>query len=94
MGEGVVGRQPLSGIQVPRSKDGWKTAEYLGTIPIPSGDLYEGGDVVALVQMGRSSVFMVIGFIFDPWLPDMVAGNRTQFPFPDIIEELEALLWK
>jgi hypothetical protein len=83
----------FSGIQVLRSKDGWKTAEYQGTIPIPIGKLYEGGNVVASVQMGSSSVFMVIGFIFDPWIPGMVAGNRrTQFPFPDITEELEALL--
>jgi hypothetical protein len=84
----------FSGIQVLRSKDGWKTAEYLGTIPIPIGKLCEGGNVVASVQMGSSSVFMVIGFSFDPWIPGMVAGNRTQFPFPDITEELEALLGK
>jgi hypothetical protein len=85
----------FSGIQVLRSKDrSWKTAEYLGVIPIPTGELYEGGNVVASVQMGSSSVFMVIGFIFDEWLPGLVAGNRTQFPFPDITDEVDALLRK
>ncbi|GAB1311477.1 hypothetical protein MFIFM68171_01687 [Madurella fahalii] len=83
-----------SGIQVLRSRDRrWRTAEYLGTIPIPQGELYEGGNTVATVQMG-TSVFMVIGFIFDPWVPGMVAGNRTHFPFPDITEDIEKLLKK
>ncbi|KXX75844.1 hypothetical protein MMYC01_206629 [Madurella mycetomatis] len=82
----------FSGIQVLRSKDRrWRTAEYLGTIPIPQGELYEGGNTVATVQMG-TSVFMVIGFIFDPWVTGTVAGNRTQFPFPDITEDIEKLL--
>jgi hypothetical protein len=85
----------FSGIQVLRSKDEWKTAEYLGTIRIPSGDLYDGGNAVASVQMGSSSVFMVIGFqSSSPWLPGMMAGSRTQFPFPEITEEVEALLRK
>lgn len=84
----------FSGIQVLRCEDRrWKTAEYLGTIPIPQGELYEGGNTVATVQMG-TSVFMVIGFIFDPWVPGMVAGNRTRFPFPDITEDIEKLLRK
>jgi hypothetical protein len=85
----------FNGIQVLRSKDRlWRTAEYLGTIPIPTGELYEGGNVVAAVQMGSSSVFMVIGFIFDEWVPGTVAGNRTQFPFPDITDEIDMLLRK
>jgi hypothetical protein len=72
----------------------WRTAEYLGTVPIPTGGLYEGGNVVAAVQMGSSSVFMVIGFIFDEWVPGTVAGNRTRFPFPDITDEIDILLRK
>jgi hypothetical protein len=83
----------FNGVQVLRSKDRlWRTAEYLGTIPIPTGGLYEGGNTVAAVQMGRSSVFMVIGFIFDEWVPGTVAGNRTRFPFPDITDEIDTLL--
>ncbi|KAK4236412.1 hypothetical protein C8A03DRAFT_45591 [Achaetomium macrosporum] len=83
----------FSGIQVLRSKDrSWKTAEYLGTIPIPTGRLYERANVVvASVQMGSSSVFMVLGWN-DPLVSGIVPGNRTQFPFPNITAKIDALL--
>lgn len=82
-----------SGIQVLRSKDlSWRAAEYLGTIPIPTGELYDGGNAVASVQMGSSSVFMVVNFNFDTWVPGQVAGNRTQFGYPDITEKVGELL--
>ncbi|KAK3311063.1 uncharacterized protein B0T15DRAFT_520288 [Chaetomium strumarium] len=85
----------FSGIQVLRSKDrSWKTAEYLGTIPIPTGQLYERANVVvASVQMGSSSVYMVLGWN-DPLVPGIVPGNRMQFPFPDITDRIEDLLSK
>jgi hypothetical protein len=81
-----------SGIQVLRSEDRlWRTAEYLGTIPVPTGELYEGAFTVSSVQMGSSSVFMVL-FFRDDVQPGELAGNKTDFPFPDITEEINALL--
>ncbi|KAK4175314.1 hypothetical protein QBC36DRAFT_190221 [Triangularia setosa] len=82
------------GIQVLRSKDRtWRKAENLGTIPRPAmlNGLAIDGAVVAPVQMGSNSLYMVIGNI-DPFIPGMVAGNRTLFPFPDITDEVERLL--
>ena len=80
----------LSGLQVLRSRDGrWRTAEYLGTIPNPIG-----GDwwVVAATQMGKESVYMIGVWLTDPWVPGQVAGNRTEFPLPEITDQIEALL--
>lgn len=82
-----------TGIQVLRSEDQqWKTADYLGTVPIPSGELYEGAFAVSSVQMGSSSVFMVLFYSSDVQ-PGALAGNKTEFPFRDITDDINALLW-
>ncbi|KAK4189075.1 hypothetical protein QBC35DRAFT_381130, partial [Podospora australis] len=84
----------FGGIQVLRSKDrSWRTAEYLGTIPRPAevGGLVLDGAVTAPVQIGSDSIYMVLGNV-DPFIPGMVAGNRTLYPFPDITAEVEGLL--
>ncbi|KAG7292007.1 hypothetical protein NEMBOFW57_002038 [Staphylotrichum longicolle] len=82
-----------TGIQVLRSEDRqWTTADYLGTIPIPSGELYEGAFWVSSVQMGSSSVFMVLFYSSDVQ-PGALAGNKTEFPFRDITDDINALLW-
>ncbi|KAK0745497.1 hypothetical protein B0T18DRAFT_367179 [Schizothecium vesticola] len=87
----------LGGIQVLRSKDRkWTAAEYLGTVPNRKGPLYEGGVVVAAVEVGKTpgSIYMIEGFWDAEWVPGTVAGNRTRFPMPDITREVEALLRK
>lgn len=84
----------FEGIQVLRSRDRtWRKAENLGTISKPPtlNGLVIDGAVVAPVQMGSNSLYMVIGNI-DPFIPGMVAGNRTLFPFPDITNAVEGLL--
>lgn len=84
----------FGGIQVLRSKDrSWRLAEHLGTIPRPAQlqGLVLDGAVTAPVQIGSDSIYMVLGNV-DPFIPGMVAGNRTLFPFPDITAEVEGLL--
>lgn len=82
------------GVQVLRSKDKtWRTAEHLGTIPMPKGSLYDGGVVTAAVQIGHpGSIYMIVDYTDLPWVPGTVAGNRTTFPMPDITDEVEQLL--
>ncbi|KAH8883360.1 hypothetical protein GQ53DRAFT_664233 [Thozetella sp. PMI_491] len=84
-----------SGLQVLRSKDAkWEWAEHLGVIPSPTGGLYEGSLVVAAVQMGSNSVYLLDEFFSDPWVPGLTAGNRTRFPMPDVTAQIEELLKK
>ncbi|KAK3991267.1 hypothetical protein QBC44DRAFT_323937 [Cladorrhinum sp. PSN332] len=88
----------FGGIQVLRSKEGggvaWKSAEYLGTIPRPTGPLIDGGAITAPVQIGSDSLFMVVGYIDFPFVPGTVAGPRSKFPWFDITDEVERLLKK
>jgi hypothetical protein len=82
-----------AGIQVLRSKDAtWGIAEYLGTIPKPVGALYDGSGCVAAVQMGSNSVYMILEWFGDPFVPGQTAGNRSSWPMPDITADLNRLL--
>ncbi|KAK4163957.1 hypothetical protein QBC43DRAFT_237893 [Cladorrhinum sp. PSN259] len=91
----------VSGTQVLRSKDkSWKKAEYLGTVPNPTGPLIDLAAIqVATVQIGPNTkdggrIFVVfLNFDF-PWVEGTVAGPRRLFPMPDITEQVEALVGK
>ena len=77
------------GITVLRSKNGkWNTAEYLGTVPKNLPDL---SFVTAAVQVG-DAVYMVVVPFGDPIVEGTLAGNRTDFTFYDITEQVERLL--
>lgn len=80
------------GITVLRSKDGWNSAEHLGTVSNDS-PAAQGGIVTAPVQIG-SNLFMVEEFFADPPVRGSTAGNRTSFPLVDITSEVERLLKK
>ena len=57
------------GLQVLRSRDKrWVTAEYLGTVPNPTGPGFEGSVVTAAVQIGRNpgSIHLVEGYFDFP----------------------------
>ncbi|KAK4226213.1 hypothetical protein QBC38DRAFT_367104, partial [Podospora fimiseda] len=87
----------FGGIQVLRSGGNnahWKSAEYLGTIPRPTGPLIDTGAITAPVQIGSDSLFMVVGYIDFPFVPGTVAGPRSKFPWFDITDEVERLLRK
>jgi hypothetical protein len=77
---------PASGVEILRSKDGlWNTAEGLGRVSnnVPAAS---GGNVTAVVQIG-SRIYMN-----EEFFGDAQPGNRTQFPYVDITEEVERLL--
>ncbi|KAK4207077.1 hypothetical protein QBC37DRAFT_434043 [Rhypophila decipiens] len=91
-----------SGTQVLRSKDkSWKKAEYLGTVPNPTGPLIDPAAAigVATVQIGPNTkhggrIFVVFGIFDFPWVEGTVAGPRRLFPMPDITDKVEALVSK
>ncbi|PVI00926.1 hypothetical protein DM02DRAFT_728209 [Periconia macrospinosa] len=77
---------PATGVEVLRSKDGlWNTAEGLGQV---SNNVMAAhrGNVTAVVQIG-SRIYMN-----EEFFGDAQPGNRTQFPYVDITEEVEKLL--
>jgi len=81
--------EDLNGISVLRSEDRkWEAAEYLGTV------IWNVTDVpaTAAVQIG-DSLYMVLEF-FDTPVAGGTSGNKTQFPFVDITQEVESLLQK
>jgi len=80
------------GISVFRSEDAkWDSAEFLGLIPRPSS-WEEGTNIVAPVQVG-DAVYMVVEQFGDEGLGGPgTAGNRGEFPFFDITEQVEKLL--
>jgi len=91
----------IAGTQVLRSKDkSWKKAEYLGTVPTPDGPLINGeGFQVATVQVGPNTkdggkIYVVLGFLGDPWIPGGIAGPRSLYPMPDITVQVERLARK
>ncbi|ERT01157.1 trichothecene biosynthesis enzyme [Sporothrix schenckii 1099-18] len=89
-----------AGIQVLVSPDAsWTTARHVGTIPNPPKDTAAdvtnatiGSVVTAAVQIGPNAVYMIDEWLFDPWVPGEVAGNRTEFPMPDITAQIKTLL--
>lgn len=77
-----------SGVEVLRSKDGsWTAAEGLGQVSnkVPAAN---GGFVTGSVQVGQSL------YMIEEFFGDAQPGNRTQFPFVDITEEVDKLLSK
>lgn len=77
---------PASGVEVLRSKEGlWDAAEDLGQIS-NSVPVANGGNVTATVQIG-SRIYMN-----EEFFGDAQPGNRIQFPYVDIMEEVERLL--
>ncbi|CAK7200072.1 hypothetical protein SEUCBS139899_002760 [Sporothrix eucalyptigena] len=89
-----------AGIQVLVSRDGsWTTAEHLGTIPNPPpgtpsavAEATNGSIVTAAVQIGPNAVYIIDDWLADAWVTGEVAGNRTQFPMPDITTQINTLL--
>lgn len=80
--------EDLAGIKVLRSKDGsWEKAEYLGLIPWSDPTFL----VTAAVQVG-DGVYMVLEPFGDTTVPGTLAGPRSEFPFYDITDKVEALL--
>jgi hypothetical protein len=89
-GKVLLVAEHIKGVTVLRSKDGWATAEHLGTIPndptLPPGVL-----VVSMTQIGNS-LYIVNDWFADPWVPGTVAGNKTSFPMIDITAQVDNLL--
>ncbi|KAK0648080.1 hypothetical protein B0T16DRAFT_326627 [Cercophora newfieldiana] len=80
------------GIMVVKSDDGWKGAEYLGTVANRPVSGLEGGFVTAATQVG-DAIYIVNGYWDIPWVPGTVAGNRTLFPWLDITADVDRLVW-
>jgi len=78
------------GVLVLRSKDTWRTAEYLGVVPtnttLPPGSL-----VAAVSQIGER-IYALPNWFFEPKVPGTLAGNRTTFYLVDITRQVESLL--
>ncbi|KAF1980207.1 hypothetical protein BU23DRAFT_562605 [Bimuria novae-zelandiae CBS 107.79] len=82
--------ESAAGTAVFKSEDSWTTAEYKGTVPLPKLDL--GTALVAPVQVG-DGIYQVFAYFGDVGLGGRgTAGNRTQFPFYDISEEVDELV--
>ncbi|KAK6211577.1 TRI14 [Colletotrichum tabaci] len=80
------------GVRVLRSKDGkWDAAEYLGTVEKCSFGVPENHLAAATVQVGDGLNLVVLPK-GDELVPGTLAGNRTEFPFYDITDHVEALL--
>ncbi|KAK1752999.1 hypothetical protein QBC47DRAFT_462692 [Echria macrotheca] len=79
------------GVSVLRSKDGWRSAEYLGTIPSDYPKFFER-IITATVQIGAEKQFMIGQSFPGGIVPGTKGGNGTDFPFFDITDEVEALL--
>lgn len=78
-----------SGISVYQDKKGkWETAAYKGTVPWTGDPAFTP---TASVQIG-DSIYMSLEAFADPVAPGQLSGNRTDFPFPDITKQVEALL--
>ncbi|KAK3368387.1 hypothetical protein B0H63DRAFT_565085 [Podospora didyma] len=79
------------GVLVLRSKDGWKTAEYLGLVP-SDPTLPPGALTAAVSQIGQR-ICMVPNWFFDSKVPaGGLAGNRSTFYLVDITGQVDELL--
>jgi hypothetical protein len=80
--------EDFAGIRVLRSTDGkWESAEYLGLVPWTDSNVF----VTASVQVGEG-LYMVLEPFGDVTVPGTSAGPRSEFPFVDITQQVEALL--
>lgn len=83
----------LIGVTVLRTRDGWRTAEQLGTIVSDFG-LANARDLPATVQIGDRKLFMIGEYFPGEFVPGTTAGNRSDFSMFDITAQVEALLAK
>jgi hypothetical protein len=84
--------EDLLGIKVFRSRDGkWEKAEYLGYVP---GTDIPNLVVTAPIQVGDGLYMVELSFGNDNQVPGTDAGPQSEFPFPDITAQVEALLKK
>jgi hypothetical protein len=80
----------LVGVAVLRSRDGWATAEQLGTVTSDFG-LINTRDLPATVHIA-DRIFMIGEYFPGTFVPGTVAGSQIDFPMFDITEQVEALL--
>ncbi|KAA8649440.1 hypothetical protein EYZ11_008131 [Aspergillus tanneri] len=78
------------GTVVLRSRDGWASAERLGSVP--NKYLSESGSSVDNVQIGESLYSVIEYFMDSEKVPGTLGGNRSKFPLVDITEEVLRLL--
>jgi len=79
------------GVTVLRSRDGWKTAEQLGTITSDFPEFFQR-IIPSTVQIGPDSHFMVGQKFPGAIVPGTKGGNQSDFPFFDITAQVNALL--
>jgi hypothetical protein len=80
----------LIGVTVLRSRDGWRTAEQLGTIAIDFG-LVNLRDLPATFPISEQ-LFAIGEYFPGSFVPGTVAGNQSDFPFFDITSQVDGLL--
>ena len=80
----------LIGVTVLRSRDGWRTAEQLGTITSDFAKPF-AQDLPATFQIAQS-LYMIGEYFPGEFVPGTVSGNRSDFPMFDITAQVEALL--
>ncbi|KAK7183015.1 hypothetical protein DPSP01_006036 [Paraphaeosphaeria sporulosa] len=82
--------ESAAGVSVFESTNAWKSAEYKGTVPLPQLD--PGTVLVAPVQVG-DGIYQIVAYFGDVGLGGPgTAGNRTQFPFYDISDQVDELV--
>jgi len=79
------------GVDVLRSRDGWRTAEQLGTIHSDFPAFFQR-IIPSTVQIGPDSHFMVGQRFPGAIVPGTKGGNQSDFPFFDITAQVNALL--
>ncbi len=78
------------GVTVLRSRDGWRTAEQLGTITTNFPAFFQR-IIPSTVQIGERQ-FMIGQRFPGAIVPGTKGGNQSDFPFFDITDQVEALL--
>ncbi|KAK3386484.1 hypothetical protein B0H63DRAFT_411587 [Podospora didyma] len=79
------------GITVLRSRNGWRSAEQLGTIPSDFPAFFQR-IISSTVQIGSERQFMIGQKFPGSIVPGTKGGNQSDFPFFDITAQVEALL--
>ncbi|GAB1316067.1 Trichothecene biosynthesis protein [Madurella fahalii] len=80
------------GVLVLRSRDKWKTAEYLGLVP--NDATLPPGALTAAVSQMANRIYMVPNWFGEPRVEGTLTGNRTTFYLVDITEQVDELLSK
>jgi len=79
------------GVTVLRSRDGWHTAEQLGTITSDFPAFFQR-IIPSTTQIGPDSHFMIGQKFPGSIVPGTKGGNQSDFPFFDITSQINALL--